>query len=174
MKKQDKNNYSRKEALSNLTRICSKREICSHEAIKKLKDWGLPDSDTSEIITFLINEKYIDDLRYSAHFASDKFRFNKWGKNKIAFALKQKHIPELTISMAIENFPDEEYKQFVREEIIKKLNSLPKLSNYELKGKLYRFAMGRGFENDLVMELLDELNSELVVKKNTNKKRRKI
>ena len=157
MKKQDNNNYSKKEALSILTRICSKKEICSSEAIQKLGDWGISESDTKEIRDYLIKEKFIDDLRYATHFASDKFRFNKWGKYKISYSLKQKHISETIISEALENFPEEEYRKFIREELIKKMHSLPKTSNYELKGKLYRFAMGRGFENNLIMELLNEL-----------------
>ncbi len=160
MKKQGNNNYSKKEALSILTRICSKKEICSFEAIKNLNNWGISPSDTQEIIEYLIKEKYIDDHRYALHFASDKFRFNKWGKYKIANALKQKQIPELFISKALSNLSENNYRSLLLEELTKKLHSLPKSSTYELKGKLYRFAASRGYENDLIMELLNELLKE--------------
>jgi regulatory protein len=157
LKKPGSYNYSKKEALSILTRICSKKEICSYDAAKNLNNWGLTESDTQEIIDFLIKERYIDDLRFATHFASDKFRFNKWGKYKISYALKQKQIPELLIAEAINSLSTDNYRSLLREELRKKLHSFPKSSTYELKAKLYRFAASRGYENDLIIELLNEL-----------------
>jgi regulatory protein len=157
LKKQDNNNFSKKEALSALSRICSKKEVCSSEAIEKLDNWGISDSDKKEIIDYLIKEKYIDDVRYATHYASDKFRFNKWGKYKIASALKIKKLPEDIIGQALDLISTNDYRILLREELEKKMHSIPKSSSYELKGKLYRFAASRGFENDLILELLNEL-----------------
>jgi regulatory protein len=157
LKKQDNNNYSKKEALAALTRICSKKETCTSEAIEKLTDWGISNSDANEILEYLIKEKYIDNLRYATHFASDKFRFNKWGRYKILNSLKQKHISGQFISAALENISKDDYLLLLKEELMKKFRSLPKSSDYEIKGKLYRFAASRGFENDLIMDLLNEI-----------------
>jgi regulatory protein len=160
LKKQETNNHSKKEALSAITRICSKKEMCSSEAIEKLNNWGLSTSDSAEIIDYLIKEKFIDNLRYATHFASDKFRFNKWGRYKIVNALKLKKIPEYIITIALDELGEDNYRSLLRVELTKKLCSLPKSSNYEMKGKLYRFAASRGYENDLIMDLLNELLKE--------------
>jgi regulatory protein len=157
LKKPDNNSYSKKEAISTLTKLCSKKEICSFEAEEKLNHWGIQTTDKKEIIDFLIREKFIDDLRFSVHFASDKFRFNKWGKYKIANALKFKRIPETVIKKALDELPDENYKAQLQNELVKKIRSMPKSSDYEMKGKLYRFAAGRGYENNLIMDVLNEI-----------------
>ena len=157
MKKPGSNNYTKKEALSVITRICSKKEICSFEAIEKLNNWGISDPDSQEIIDYLFKEKYIDDLRYATHYASDKFRFNKWGKYKIANALKLKRLPEYIIANALDLLSKDDYRLLLREELTKKIRNLPKSSTYEIKGKLYRFAASRGYENDLIMDIINEL-----------------
>ena len=160
MKKPGSNNYTKKEALSVITRICSKKEICSTEVIEKLANWGISDSDTNEIIDYLLKEKFVDDVRYATHYASDKFRFNKWGKYKIANALKLKRLPEYIITGALDLLSKDDYRLLLKEELAKKIRNLPKTSTYELKGKLYRFAASRGYENDLIMDLLNELLNE--------------
>ncbi len=157
LKRSENNKYSKKEALSVLTKLCSREEKCTRDISEKLDNWKISSADAKEIIDYLIKENYIDESRYAKHFASDKFRFNKWGKYKISFALKQKHIPEFTIKSAFEAIPDEEYRAVLFEELSKKLRSFPKTSEYELKGKLYRFAAGRGYENDIVLDILNEL-----------------
>ena len=41
---------------------------------------------------YLELEKYLDNLRFAISFVHDKFRFNKWGKIKLAYALRQKQV----------------------------------------------------------------------------------
>ncbi len=126
----------------------------------KISEFDLPENEISEIIEFLKKEKYIDEHRYAEAFVNDKYRFNKWGKYKIKFTLKQKHIPEPIISEALNKIPDENYHSLLYDELSKKLRNLPKNSDYELKSKLYRFAASRGYENDLILEVINELLSE--------------
>lgn len=154
------NTISKNEALSLLTRYCSKEEHCIFDAREKLKNYKLHESTIEEIVHFLVKEKYIDELRYSLAFVNDKSKFNKWGRFKIRYSLKQKQIPENIIKEALENISDDECRQILHDELSKKLRSLPKASNYELKGKLYRFAAGRGFENDIILEVIGELLEE--------------
>jgi regulatory protein len=160
LKKSDNANISKKELLILITHFCSREERCAHDVRKKISELGLPENEIPEIIEFLKKEKYIDENRFAAAFVNDKYRFNKWGKYKINFALKQKHIHELIISEALAKIPDENYHSLLRDEISKKLRSLPKSSGYELKSKLYRFAASRGYENDLILEVIDELLNE--------------
>jgi regulatory protein len=160
LRKQEINNYSKKEALAVLTRLCSKKEICTSEAIEKLANWRISDTDTKEIIDYLIKEKYIDNQRYATHFVSDKFRFNKWGRYKIVNGLKQKHISEQLILNALDSISQNDYLTLLKGELIKKNRSLPKSSDYQTKAKLYRFGASRGFENDLILEMINELLKE--------------
>jgi regulatory protein len=148
---------SKKEALGFITQFCSREERCVSEVQKRLNQFGLTENDIAEIIEFLKSEKYIDNQRYANAFVNDKFRFNKWGKYKISMYLKQKHISDECITNAIENIPFDDYKELLLNELQKKMSTLPKASKYENKGKLYRFAAQRGFENDLIIEILNDI-----------------
>jgi regulatory protein len=151
---------SKKEALNYISNYCSKEEHCIFEVRTKLLDFSLTDSDIDEIIQDLISANYIDENRYSQAFANDKYKFNKWGKHKIAFALRNKKISDKTIQTALELIPDEFYIKQLNAELTKKINSLHCSSPFELKGKLFRFAAGRGYESDLIQEAINHLLEE--------------
>jgi regulatory protein len=153
----DRPAISNKEALSLITRYCSKEERCVNDARNRLSQFGLSDIDIDQIIEYLKSEKYVDDQRYANAFVNDKFRFNKWGKYKIKMHLKQKCISEETISNAFASISPDDYRDLLANEIKKKLSTLPKTSKFETKGKLYRFAAQRGFENDLINDILNDL-----------------
>ena len=156
----EKPHISKKEALSLITRYCSIEERCISDTREKLNKYDLSENDIEEIIEFLKKEKYIDEVRYSAAFVNDKFRFNKWGKYKITYSLKRKLIPEAIISKALQNISDKDSKQLLKSELQKKLKCLPKADEHILKGKLYRFAASRGFENDLIINAISEVLNE--------------
>jgi regulatory protein len=149
--------FSKQEALSYITAFCSKEERCISDVEKKLFELLQSEAEIEEIIQFLISEKYIDETRYTNAFVNDKFRFNKWGKLKIAYALKNKKIPSKIIEQSLSAISEDQYSQQLEYELFKKLKSLPKSSTFELKGKLYRFAASRGFESELIQDLLCRL-----------------
>ena len=69
---------------------CSRREFCSYDIHNKLRLWGIGNTDSEKIIGILIKENFINETRYATAFVKDKFRYNKWGKVKIASNLKLK------------------------------------------------------------------------------------
>ena len=83
------------------TAICSKSETCSFDILTKLKGWDLNEEDSRAIIKLLIEEKYIDDERFARVYVKDKFRFNNWGKQKIAFMLHEPYIKYALITLGI-------------------------------------------------------------------------
>ena len=151
---------SKSEVITILSRYCSGQERCEYDVREKIRIYRFPENVVEEIIQYLKKEKYINELRYSLAFVNDKLKFQKWGRFKIAFALKQKHISEEFISKALNNYSDDDCRKVLYDELSKKLRSLPKATNYELKGKLYRFAASRGFENDIILEVIGELLEE--------------
>lgn len=159
---QKKKNYklSTQAALSKVQFICSKQEKCCSEIRKKLKDWQISADEQEEIIDSLIDDKFIDENRYTKFYVRDKFRFNRWGRIKIHYHLKQKQIPEKIIQEAMEQIPEEEYRQILLELIQSKQKSLKDEDKYQLKSKLYRFAQSRGYESDLTLKQIDLVLSE--------------
>lgn len=147
----NKKELTRKEALSKAAFYCSTSEHCPAEVLEKLKQWGVDDKETQEeIIQCLMEEHYLDEQRFCRAFVHDKYRFNKWGRGKIAMTLKQKSLPTSCINEALETIDEEEYTTILAELLKAKDASIRSASPYERYGKLMRFAIGRGFESEVV------------------------
>lgn len=132
---------------------CSGSEHCLQEVREKLTIWGAPSDCHDEITEMLMDEGFIDEARYASAYVSDKFRFNHWGRKKIAYALKGKGIASSTISDALGNINEEEYHDILEALICSKRKSLH--GEYvSIKTKLFKFAAARGFEPEIVMETI--------------------
>ena len=147
---------SEEKALKKAEFICSKQEKCKYDIKKKLVDWEIKPDSINRIINNLEKDKFIDEKRYSSFFVRDKFRFNKWGKIKILFILRQKNIPDKYIFSALNEIDEKEYFKTLEKEIIKKQKLIKYKNNYELKSKLLRFAESRGFEKNLIFKIIDK------------------
>ena len=79
-------------ALKTVTAFCSKKEYCRQEIRQKLEKWEIAEKDIDTILEFLQKNNFINEQRYAQFYARDKFRFNKWGKQKISLMLKQKKL----------------------------------------------------------------------------------
>ncbi len=152
MKKLDK-----KEALSRVQFICSKQEKCCSEIQKKLQGWGINSQEQKEIIDSLIDDKFIDENRFTPVFVRDKFRFNRWGRIKIAYHLRQKQIPSAIIENALQEIDEQEYKETLTDLLQSKLKGLKETDKYQLKAKLLRFIQSRGFEPNLANNIIEKL-----------------
>lgn len=144
-----------KASLSKAMALCSKREYCREEIRLKLRDWGMNENAIQKIINTLIAEKFIDENRYSRAFTRDKFNYNKWGRIKIAASLRMKRIPSEIISEALESIDYDLYVQTLKDLVSSHRRSVKAKNQYEMKGKLMRFALSKGFENSLVYEILN-------------------
>ena len=60
------------QALAKAAALCSGTEKCTEQIRSKLAAWGITDRRSEQIITYLKEEKYIDDSRYCRAFCADK------------------------------------------------------------------------------------------------------
>lgn len=142
-------------AYSQLAAKCSTTEMCLDDIKKRLDRLDLTDAQRKDIIDRLVDEKYVDESRYAHAFANDKIRFSGWGRVKISQALRQKHIPDTLVGEALGEISDEECLDVLRPLLAAKRRSVRGNSAYEINGKLIRFALGRGFEYELIRQCLD-------------------
>jgi len=137
--------------------LCSRSEHCSSDIQEKLKLWGFSAEDSVLVIAKLVEEKYIDDERFARAYVNDKFRFNHWGKQKIAFMLHSKNISSEIMELAFNEIEDEGYSNELRRLLTDKEKSIKAKDQYDKRNKLMRFAMGRGFESSQIYAVLKEL-----------------
>ena len=149
-----KKEYTIDELLHKAASFCSISEHCVSEVEDKLTAWGVSTEDKQKIIDRLISEDFINEKRFSTFFVKDKFRFNKWGKMKISYALKAKGLNKEVISDAMNTIDDGEYEEMLTSLLKTKLVGLKYEFDYEKQGKLFRFAQGRGFENNVIDRVL--------------------
>lgn len=154
-----KANLSESELLHKAAAYCSTSEHCLSEVHEKLTAWGATPDVAKRILKRLTDERFVDEERYAKAFAKDKFRFSKWGKVKIRFALQQKKINQLLIDDALENLETENYQENLMEILIKKRKSIKDTDYQALKGKLFRFAASRGYETNLILQTISKILS---------------
>jgi len=151
-------NYS--EALAFAAAYCSSAEHCKTEILEKTEKFELSLEEKAQLIERLQNEKFIDEKRYVRAFVRDRFRFNKWGRIKIRYMLRQKGIASDLIDEGIEAIPEEDYIDMLLTLLKQKKPSVKSKSNYELRGKMLRFGSGRGFEPSLISQCLKKMDIE--------------
>jgi regulatory protein len=144
-------------ALSKMQFICSRQEKCCSDIRKKLENWHLSYDDRDKIIQSLIDDKFLDEKRYTGFYVRDKYKFNKWGRVKISHHLKQKQIPEYIIMEAFDSISEKLYEENLEEILASKMRSTREEDPYKLKAKLYRFAQSRGFESNLILRNIEKL-----------------
>jgi len=144
-------------ALGKAQNYCSKQETCISGIMRKLDQWGINPAFQKKIIKDLKEEKFIDETRYASLFVKEKFRFNQWGIIKIRHAMKVKHIPEYIINEAINEIPDDEYFKTLELILRQKLRNMKSGNKFEQKGKLYRHAASKGYENDKIMQVINSI-----------------
>ena len=136
---------------------CATAEHCEADVRTKLQTWACAPEHIDKIIDYLKQENFLNDQRYCNAFVRDKFRFNQWGKTKIAMMLRTKNIAEETIAEAIDQIDDETYQQTVTTLLQTKLKGLKYRDEYDRKAKLIRFAQGRGFEYGIIAAAIEQL-----------------
>jgi regulatory protein len=137
--------------------ICSRSEKSSGNIGKKLLDWGLGPDDAEPVLKKLIADQFINDERFARSYVKDKFRFNKWGKIKIGYQLKAEKVSGNIIHQAIEEIDDQSYLETLTKLLLDKNKTIKSANPYERRGKLLRFAQGRGFEPELIHSVIDKI-----------------
>jgi regulatory protein len=143
-------------ALKSAMALCAGREMCLHDVRQKLISRGIPAGETEKILNLLTEGKFIDEERYAMAYSKDKFKYNKWGKLKIAAGLRIKKIPDEIIARAMTSINETEYTDLLKSIIIRQQKSVHAKNKYDLKGKILRHCLSKGFESHLIYDLLNE------------------
>lgn len=151
-------NQTEKEILARAMALCSKTEKTISDLRQSMSRWGLNDPiKQDKILAYLVDNNFIDETRYARAYVRDKYRFNRWGKIKIRTMLRSKGISDNIINEALDNIPDKEYREKLKEDLLNKRRAIKASNHYDLRAKLMRFAQSRGYETDLIYKAIDEI-----------------
>ncbi len=154
---QKKKYYSQESALLKLQSYCAYQERCHNEVMAKLRDLGIYGDKADEIVAQLITDNFLNEERFAVSYARGKFRIKRWGKIRIRQELKLRQIPEYSIKKAMAVIDTEGgYLETLKDVIRSKSKDYE--GDAQRKQKLALFAMRKGFEPDLVWEVLKTEN----------------
>lgn len=146
-----------KTAINKAAALCSRQEYCRSDIQKKLDKWDVSAEDGERIIQRLLEEKFIDEKRFASFFVRDKLRFNRWGRQKIAWQLRQKKLDNATIDEALEQINPEEYTEKLQEVIREKSRQVKNKEPIKQKAAIIRNAVSKGFEYDQIIPIVEQL-----------------
>ena len=144
-----------KEALEKLQKFCASRERCHQEVRNKLLSLKVYGDDLEEIISQLVTNGFLNEERFARSYARGKFRMSKWGRTKIIYGLKGKHVADYCIEKGLEEIDEEEYLALIDELLEKQLKGD---YSFDTKRKVVASLQRKGFETPLILERMAEIN----------------
>ncbi len=148
---------SAEKALQRLETQCAAKEICTREAYEKLRRWLVSPDDAIKVVDGLVERRFIDDRRFGRAFVRDKAMFARWGRLKIAMALRHKGFGREMIADALDAIDRDAYVETLDSLVAAKSRQLADADSYEGRTKIFRFAASRGFETDLIAAAIKRL-----------------
>lgn len=137
---------------------CAYQERSQQEVRDKLYDWGLHSAQVEQLISTLIQDNFLNEERFALAFAQGKLRIKGWGRIKIKQALKFKRVSDKLIQKALKSLDYDEYEQKLMDICAKKERLLTEKDAFKRRYKLQQFLLSRGFETDLIAEVLKNKN----------------
>ena len=150
--------FTPQQALPKAKHYCAYQERCHREVKDKLYGFGLNTKEVDQILSTLIEENYLNEERFAIQFAGGYFRSKKWGRVKITHALKQKQVSAYCIKKALKQIDEEAYLKTLEKLFEEKSRLLKSEKNIFIKKrKLQDHLMQKGYETDLIRELMNKL-----------------
>ena len=140
---------------------CAYQERTQDEVRQRLKKWNVWGDEADEIIAELISQNYLSEERFAKTYAGGKFRMKNWGRMKIKQELHRRGLSEYSIQKGMGEIGDQAYQSTLKDLLIKKkaLLSRTEPDAFKRKQKLARFALGKGYESELVWKVLEEIET---------------
>jgi regulatory protein len=144
------------EAFARILKYCAYQERSHQEVKKKLFDFGLHSDEVDQLLSRLITEGFVNEERFAKAFAGGKFRIKKWGRIKIENELNSLGLSRRCINTGLKEIVDEDYEKTLQQLLEKKNKLLTEPDAFVKRDKLAKFAIGRGYEPDMVWKIIKQ------------------
>ena len=140
------------QALATLMHLCARAEKSTGDARRLMRGWGVDGRAQEEVLRKLIEQRFIDDVRFAEAFVREKVNLSGWGAYKIRAALARKGIDRSTIERTIAEMDPAQNAERLQMQLARKMRSVKAASAYELKTKLMRYGLSLGFDFESVSD----------------------
>ena len=131
--------------LDRARRYCALNEQCESGVRQKLISWGALSDEVTAIVERLRSEDYLNDHRYARAYCEGKLVQQHWGRQKVLYHLRAKHLPKEAIEEGMSVIDDDTYFSIMADEVEKKLRLLGGEMTAEVRRKMLSFLVSRGY-----------------------------
>ena len=143
--------------LEKMRSYCMYQERSVQEVKKKLTCLQVISKTKSKIINHLIDDDYLNEVRFAKSFIQGKLRIKKWGRIKLNYELRTRGVKKFIIDEQINKISNDDYYDYFNEFSNNKIKIL-KGSKDQKKRSFINYFTYRGWENNLIYEKLNEIN----------------
>lgn len=151
---------SSQEALQSLMRLCARAERTTGDARRLMSRWGVPEEEREGVVQRLVEQRFIDNRRYAEAYTREKSQLAGWGARKISMHLAQKGVEREIIAQVVATLDGDAQLCRLEERLRRKLRMTKAASDYELRGKLLRYALSQGYDYDTAFAAVDNIIAE--------------
>ena len=151
-------NLSEEEIIKKLESFCAYRERCEAEIKQKMYALHVSPSDYETYLQYLKENNFFNEERFANAFARGKSTIKKWGRKKIVLELQAKNIDAQKISQSLLQIDEGLYVLKLEDILIKKIKTIKETDVFKKKQKLIQFALQKGYEYEIINEVLKEIN----------------
>lgn len=139
--------------LDRARRWCALSEQCESGVRQKLISWGAASDEVDRIVARLRADDYLNDFRYARAYCEGKLLGQRWGRQKVLYQLRAKHLPKDAIEEGMSAVDDETYFRIMVEEKDKKLRLLGGEMTPDVRRRLLSFLASRGYSADEISRI---------------------
>ncbi len=148
-----------KALLDRARRYCALAEQCESGVRQKLISWGAGFDDVDVIIGRLRSDDYLNDQRYACAYCHGKLIGQRWGRQKVLYQLRSKHISKEAIEEGMAQVDDDTYYGILNDEAAKKFRQLGGEMTLEVRRKMLSFLSSRGYSSSEIADTLNRLEN---------------
>ena len=141
--------------LDRARRYCALTEQCESGVRQKLIAWGATSDEVPLIVDRLRTDDYLNDIRYARAYCEGKLLHQRWGRQKVLYHLRTKHLPKEAIEEGMSVIDDETYFRILNDEADKKLRMLGGELTPDVRRKMLSFLASRGYSTSDISRVLD-------------------
>jgi regulatory protein len=150
--------YTQHQALVKAEAWCAYQERCQQEVRDKIYSWGLHENEVENVIAELISKNFLNEERFAKAYAGGKFRMKKWGRVKIRLELKRRKLSDYCIKKGLAEIDEDQYRSTLKKMAEEKMKATKENNALKKKYKVMSFLISKGYENELVREIIGEEN----------------
>ncbi len=138
-------------------RLLGRRDHARNELKVKARKKGFSLAEIENVLDELSQKNYINNASFAKKFARDKFKFNKWGANKIRIELIKKSIPEKDIQTALSEIPISDQIESIKKLVIKNKRNFLRAEPFKRKKKIFDFLLRKGYDSNTILKEMTTL-----------------